>query len=137
MAITVAGPRKGAIADINVTPMADVMIVLLIIFMVATPIIASAPVKLPSAVHVTEHEGDRVEIVVHAGGRITAGKDEYWTVESLADFVQMKTSGAKPPTLLVQADRGVAYSEVASVLTACRKAGAFEIALAASRASGR
>jgi biopolymer transport protein ExbD len=43
MAMSVGGPRTGAIADINVTPMADVMIVLLIIFMVATPIIDVRP----------------------------------------------------------------------------------------------
>ena len=51
MAMTVGAGRKGAIAEINVTPMADVMIVLLIIFMVATPIIAGSPVRLPDAAH--------------------------------------------------------------------------------------
>ena len=50
MAMSVGGNRSGAIAAINVTPMADVMIVLLIIFMVMTPIIGRGPVKtLPAA----------------------------------------------------------------------------------------
>ena len=52
------------------TPMADVMIVLLIIFMVATPIIARAPVKLPDASHLTEHKGERLEIVLRREGGV-------------------------------------------------------------------
>ena len=63
MAMSVGRSRGGPIADINVTPMADVMIVLLIIFMVATPIIAR-PVELPRASHLTQHKGEKLEIVL-------------------------------------------------------------------------
>ena len=73
MAMSVGGPRKGAIAEINVTPMADVMIVLLIIFMVATPIIASAPVRLPLAASARETGEERIEIVVRSDGSLAIG----------------------------------------------------------------
>ena len=44
------------------------MIVLLIIFMVTAPIIAGAPVRLPTAVHPTEHKGETLNVVVRADG---------------------------------------------------------------------
>jgi biopolymer transport protein ExbD len=59
MALSVGRARGGAIAEINVTPMADVMIVLLIIFMVATPVIVAAPVALPAAAHPTSTRARR------------------------------------------------------------------------------
>ena len=72
MALSVGRPRGGAIAEINVTPMADVMIVLLIIFMVTAPIIAGPPVPLPAAVHPTEHKGETLNV---AGTRRRRGHD--------------------------------------------------------------
>jgi biopolymer transport protein ExbD len=60
MAMSLAGNNRRVVADINVTPMADIMIVLLIIFMVATPVLVRAPVRLPSAAHARERKGQRV-----------------------------------------------------------------------------
>ncbi len=104
MAMSVAGPKGAVITDINVTPMADVMIVLLINFMVATPVLVRAPVQLPTAVHPTEQK-ERLEVVVQR--------------------------------VLLQADRGVAYGVVASVLAGCREARVEEVALAAERRAER
>jgi biopolymer transport protein ExbD len=71
MALSVGRPRGGAIAEVNVTPMADVMIVLLIIFMVTAPIIAGPPVPLPTAVYPTEHKGETLNVVVRADGAVS------------------------------------------------------------------
>jgi biopolymer transport protein TolR len=136
MAMSVGSGRKGAIAEINVTPMADVMIVLLIIFMVATPILIQAPVQLPNARQAIEQEGETLEIVVRSNGLISAGEDVFPSIESLADFLALKTAVAAPPAVVIQADRAVAYSEVARVLSACRRAGAREVALAALKQVG-
>ena len=58
MTMNVGSKRTGAIAEINVTPMADVMIVLLIIFMVVTPIISRIDANLPPATFSKEGAGD-------------------------------------------------------------------------------
>jgi biopolymer transport protein TolR len=139
MAMSVGRPRKGAIAEINVTPMADVMIVLLVIFMVATPVIVGAPVRLPSAEHPVEHRGERLEIVVRLTGEIEAGGVALTGVDSLAEWIAARHAGGPGPVVLVQAERGVTYGRVAAVLAACRRAGVGEIALAADRraANGR
>jgi biopolymer transport protein ExbD len=131
VAIDVGVRRKGAIADINVTPMADIMIVLLIIFMVMTPLLASSPVPLPPAAHTEERAGKALTIVVKASGEVQVGESSFAALDALADFVRARTvPGDAPPLVLVQGDRDVAYATVARVLDACRRLGLEEIALA-------
>jgi biopolymer transport protein ExbD len=129
--MSVGRPSRGTIAEINVTPMADVMIVLLIIFMVATPVIVGAPVRLPSAAHPVEQRRERLEVVVKASGEIVAGELTFADASSLAEWVSVRRASGADGIVLVQADRGVSFSAVAPVLAGCREAGVEEIALAA------
>ncbi len=116
--------------------MADVMIVLLIIFMVATPVLVGAPVRLPSAANPAEQKGQRLEVVVRATGQIAAGGLAFTDPESLGEWISARRAGGLVQLVLVQADRGVAYAAVAPVLAACRQAGVEKIALAAERRPG-
>jgi biopolymer transport protein TolR len=128
------GPARGKrtpIADINVTPMADVMIVLLVIFMLATPVLVRPPVSLPDAAHAIERKEQRVEVVVRASGEIAADGLVFAGPQSLTDWLSARRAGGLTQIVLVQADRGAAYGAVAPVLAACRQAGVEEIALAA------
>lgn len=137
MAMGVGRPRKGAMADINVTPMADVMIVLLIIFMVATPLIVRSPVPLPDAAHAVDRPGERLEIVVRSTGAIELGGIPFADTEGLVDYITARRSlSASPGAVLVQADRDALYENVAGVLSACRQAGVPLVALAAERRPG-
>jgi biopolymer transport protein ExbD len=135
MSMSIGGGRKGSIAEINVTPMADVMIVLLIIFMVMTPIMV-APVHVPDAAQATEQRGERLEVVLSTNGLIRAGQETFSSAEAFSDYLAVRVAGGSAPTVLVLADRGVAYTEVARILAACRKAGTREVALAARRQVG-
>ena len=132
MALSVGRPRGGAIAEINVTPMADVMIVLLIIFMVTAPILAGPPVPLPTAVHPTEHKGETLNVVVRADGAVTIEGSPLGDSVRCADYLAARALGTRRSLLiLIQADRDVAYRDLERVLAACRTSGASEIALAA------
>ena len=133
-AMSVRRRRDGAIAEINVTPMADVMIVLLIIFMVATPIIVQAPVRLPGAVYGAEQTGEHLEIVVRSDGEITLGGAAIPGADALVEYLEARHAlSAEQTSVLIQADRDSTYSDVARVLAACRRAGVTSVALAASR----
>jgi biopolymer transport protein TolR len=136
MAMNVGRPRRGAIAEINVTPMADVMIVLLIIFMVATPILVTAPVRLPSAVHATEHKGERLKIALRADGGLLVDGAPFANPDSLADYLAARASAGQPLLVLVQADRDAAYADLARILAKCRASGVSEIALGAELRAG-
>src|SRR5262245_64114304 len=65
MSMAVGGGKKGVMADINVTPMADIMIVLLIIFMVITPMLQKGvDVRLPTASNTKERKDEPKTIIV-------------------------------------------------------------------------
>lgn len=65
MSMAVGGSKGGSMSDINVTPMADIMIVLLIIFMVITPMLQKGiDVKLPMAGNTKERKDEPKTIMV-------------------------------------------------------------------------
>ncbi|MBI3932230.1 MAG: biopolymer transporter ExbD [Acidobacteria bacterium] len=138
MAVRIGGSRRGPVADINVTPMADVMIVLLIIFMVATPFIHEGPVeRLPHAVSAATQPDDRIVVAVDDRGRLFLGHKAI-TAEALAAelpaAVEAQPDGER--VVHLQADARLPYTDVRSVLDVIRNAGADEVALIAERNPG-
>ena len=138
MAMAVGGKKGGAIADINVTPMADIMIVLLIIFMVITPMLQKGvDVKLPVAGNTKERKDEpkTITVAVRKDAQVFLGTAR---IDNQADLVpQLKErledvpEGAK--MIYLKADEGLAYSEVMKVMDLCREAGVEEVALIAER----
>ena len=109
--------------------MADVMIVLLIIFMVATPIIVTAPVPLPAAAHPTEHKAETLDVVVRADGGVRIAGTPFASSTSLTEYLAARASATQSLVILIQADRDVAYRDLDRVLAACRASGASEVGL--------
>jgi biopolymer transport protein ExbD len=136
MALSVGRPRGGPVAEINVTPMADVMIVLLIIFMVAAPILVQAPVHLPRAAHPSEHKGETLKLALRADGGVVIEGVPLADRVSLPDYIAARVSATRSLLVLIQADRDASYSDLARVLNACRASGVSEIALAAELRAG-
>jgi biopolymer transport protein ExbD len=136
MAMSVGHPRREAIAEINVTPMADVMIVLLIIFMVATPVLVQAPVRLPPAAHPTEHKGEMLKIALRADGSLLIDGASFADAASLTNYLAARASATRSLLVLIQADGDASYADVARVLAACRTSGISEIALGAQLRAG-
>src|SRR6187549_3029311 len=93
--------RRAPMAEINVTPLVDVMLVLLIIFMVTAPLLtAGVPVNLPdSRAKPLDQDQKPVQISMEAGGKIFVDQDEV-TQEILPDVLQQlatKGQGGQPP----------------------------------------
>jgi biopolymer transport protein TolR len=135
MAMSVGGKKGGVMSEINVTPMADIMIVLLIIFMVITPMLQKGvDVKLPKASNSDEKPDSQKTVVVavkkdmtlYLGGkRLDNGESE------LKPLLQAKVDEL-PDTdkvVFLKADIELPYSEVMKVMDWCREAGAEEVAL--------
>jgi biopolymer transport protein TolR len=133
-----AGFRGGAISGINVTPMADIMIVLLIIFMVMTPLIDHGQVRhLPPAAHSREQKerAETVVVSITAEGVTYLGQRRLETGQ-LSDEVQLLLASVPDRVVYIKADEGLAYSRVQSVMELCRAAGADEVALISRRKIG-
>jgi len=136
--MAVGGKKGGPMADINVTPMADIMIVLLIIFMVITPMLQKGvDVRLPQAGNTKERKDEPKSIVV----AIRKDTATYLGSQRLDDQSQLQPlikerlqdlpEGAR--MIYLKADQDLPYSEVMKVMDLCREAGVEEVALIAER----
>jgi biopolymer transport protein TolR len=132
--------RRAPMADINVTPLVDVMLVLLIIFMVTAPLLtAGVPVNLPdSRAKPLEQDQTPVEISIDAQGKLFVDKDEV-TEALLPDLLaQIAARGAdKPPQIFLRADRALEYGQVMGVMGELNRAGLNRVALVTTGAEKR
>lgn len=129
---------SGAMADINVTPLCDVMIVLLIIFMVTTPLLDETPgLELPDS-RTARESAEGAVVVIRSTGLIEMDGEFFVTPSELRMRLQtrLEAAGGEGQTVRVKADRGLRYGEVQRVLSACRDAGAVRLALMTSRGPG-
>ena len=138
MSMAVGGKKGGPMADINVTPMADIMIVLLIIFMVITPMLQKGvDVKLPQAGNTKERKDEPKSIVV----AVKKDRTTYLGTQKLDDQNQLQAlvkerlqdlpEGSR--MIYLKADDALEYAEVMKVMDLVREAGVEEIALIAER----
>ena len=136
MAMKVGGSKGGPMSDINVTPMADVMIVLLIIFMVITPLLQKGvDVVLPQAGNIQDRE-EKAQIPVVALKKDTTTYLGTERLDSQAELYpklreRMRDMGEGTRLVYLKADEKLPYSEVMKVMDICREAGVEEIALIA------
>lgn len=125
--------RRAPMADINVTPLVDVMLVLLIIFMVTAPLLtAGVPVNLPdSRAKPLDQDQKPVQISMEADGKIHVGDDEV-SQDILPDVLQQlaaKTEGGQPPQIFLRADKSLDYGRVMRVMGELNRAGLNRVAL--------
>src|SRR3984957_9974772 len=126
MAITIGGDSEGEpMADINVTPLVDVMLVLLIIFIITIRvIIQQVPVELPKATNLpTQTKPENITIAIDKQGGI------YWNTKLLSgqDELKAKLRGiarVEPqPEVHIRGDANVRYQFVGQVLVATQQTG--------------
>jgi biopolymer transport protein ExbD/biopolymer transport protein TolR len=131
---TVTGSAGDVTADINVTPMIDVMLVLLIIFMVVTPALAFEA-KLPKAKSAAPEKEERVTLGIDNAGK-------YWVDDKFVPDDQLeqrlRDAYAKRPDdhiLYLKADGGSSYSRTLTAIDAARNAGVRRIGAITERPS--
>ena len=121
-------------ADINVTPMADVMLVLLIIFMITTPLLqASIVVNLPKAKNPLDapdaDSSEAVVISLDRSGKIYRSKTPLSETE-LYDFLRQRFAGSdEQKAIYLRADQIIPYGRVVEIVNGCRDAGIDRIGL--------
>lgn len=118
-------------ADINVTPFIDVMLVLLIVFMVTAPLLsAGIPVDLPKteAASVSEKDDKPLEVAVNKSGTIYIGETKVTRAELLTKLSSI-TGDDKERRVFIKADQGLPYGKVMEILGSINKAGYKKVAL--------
>ncbi len=131
------GRRRGRppMAEINVTPLVDVMLVLLIIFMVTAPLMtAGVPVELPeSRAKALAQDQQQVTLTMDRDGRVFIDKAEVAAGELAAQLAALpKGADGKPAQVTLRADKALDYGRVMRVMGELNRAGFNAIALVTS-----
>ena len=126
------GRRRRMMADINVVPYVDVMLVLVVILMVAAPFVNPSLVELPSVAKAGAQKETPVRVVVRKDGSISiaeTGKPEMAVAPGqLVSAVQKRQATAKTP-VVVEGDKQARYEAVMNVMRELQAAGIDRIGL--------
>ena len=126
-----AGRRRGRarrgrapLTEINVTPLVDVMLVLLIIFMISAPLLtAGVPLELPKTeAAALKDQTQPITISIRADGRVFIGKDET-PFSALSPTLREAAGGAGSKPIYVRADGRAPYALVAQVMASLSQSG--------------
>ena len=138
MGMTVGKKESALNSQINVTPLADVMLVLLIIVMLIAPLLqAGVPVRLPEANNTEVKTDNDEQTVVHVDQQGRFYVDNIPTESrSLLTAIQTALDRKFERIVLIKADEGARYSEVMHVFDQLQRAGVENIGLIAERPGG-
>ena len=130
--------RRSPMSEINVTPMVDVMLVLLIIFMVTAPLLtAGVQVDLPeSKAAALEQDQEPVSVSIDASGAVFID-DQPVPEAALGERLRQIAAGSRQeggPRIYLRADRGLDYGRVMAVMGEINRAGLRRMALVGNAA---
>ncbi|MBU6166980.1 MAG: ExbD/TolR family protein [Alphaproteobacteria bacterium] len=125
------GGRRQPMAEINVTPLVDVMLVLLIIFMVTAPLlVAGVPVDLPDArAKSLPNDNTPIQISLDAAGALYIDRLAIAPAALPAKLAALRTARSDEARVYVRADRGLDYGRVMAVVGEVNAAGFKKVAL--------
>jgi biopolymer transport protein ExbD len=129
MAMQVGGDEGGAIATINTTPLVDVMLVMLIIFLITIPVITkTVKVDLPRAVNIpTQTKPENITIAVTKDGTV------YWNDKRVADrnellaLIEAAAVRKPQPEIHIRGDRETRYEAIGRVMYAIQRGGIVKV----------
>jgi biopolymer transport protein TolR len=127
-------------AEINVTPLVDVMLVLLIIFMIAAPLLVSGvPIDLPeSRAKALEPEEEQVDISIDKEGQIFLNNDQVKFNDLAKQLEQIAAAQdpEKPRPITLRGDTEIAYGEMMRVMGELNRVGLNKVSLVTEGSSG-
>jgi biopolymer transport protein TolR len=135
-----SGPKRRALADINVVPYIDVMLVLVVILMVAAPFVNPSLVNLPSVGKSSRAPDRPLEIVIRANGSLTlreGSKELAADMPGAIDAIRQRQAARKdaPTPVVIAADKDVKYDHVMKAMDALQKAGVQRVGLSVKPAT--
>jgi len=123
-------------AEINITPLTDVVMVLLVIFMVTTPLMMNEAlkIKLPTAVTAEPQIEQTTTVSVSPDGKIYLNKAQV-SLEDLKGLLASRMSTSPDKTVIIKADKTIIYGTVVKVLDIAKESGALKLAIATEHES--
>jgi biopolymer transport protein TolR len=136
------GSRRTPMAEINVTPLVDVMLVLLIIFMITAPLLMTGvPVNLPdSRAKALEQPKKPIQISIDAQGQVFVDEDAVADADLPARLQQIAGTpgaGGEPQQIFLRADRALQFEKVMQVMGELNRAGLNKVSMVSTAAGER
>ena len=123
--------NSGMIATINVTPLVDVMLVLLVIFMVTAPILQQGvELELPKeTIAPIDGEGEQLVVSIIKEGKVFIGEDSEIKVEDIGAKLNAILKTREDKRVFIKADTKVEYGNVMEVMASIRRSGITKVGL--------
>jgi biopolymer transport protein ExbD len=114
---------------INTTPLVDVMLVLLIIFLITIPVVTqSIKLELPKERNLpTQTKPENIVIAVNREGEVYWGIERLPDIETLVNRLKLEAVKEPQPEVHIRGDLAVRYESVGRVVVACQRAGIFKV----------
>jgi biopolymer transport protein ExbD len=124
MSFEASEEQDEVMSEINMTPLVDIMLVLLIIFMITIPVVQHAvKVELPRASSTRDKTSpDKLQLAVDAQGQFFLGQQAL-AADALEDALRAQAAKDPQPQLYIRGDKKVAYDYVAQAMMAAQRAG--------------
>ena len=116
-------------STINTTPLVDVMLVLLIIFMITIPVVTqSIKLELPKERNVpTQTKPENIVIAVNRDGEVHWGLERLPDIETLVTRLKLQAVKEPQPEVHIRGDLEVRYESIGRVIVACQRAGILKV----------
>src|SRR5579871_1070426 len=123
------GDERGTMSEINTTPLVDVMLVLLIIFLITIPVITkNVPVTVPKAVNIpTQTKPENITISVTKDGDVFWGLQRVPDMRTLVSYVEVEAVKVPQPEIHIRGDANTEYRNVGKVIAAINRGGIIKV----------
>ncbi len=124
-----SGEDRGIMSEINTTPLVDIMLVLLIIFLITIPVITkNVPVHVPKAVNIpTQTKPENITISVTADGDVYWAQQRVPDMKRLVEQVEREAVKVPQPEIHIRADANTDYKNVGKVIAAINRGGVIKV----------
>jgi biopolymer transport protein ExbD len=123
------GDDRGIMSEINTTPLVDIMLVLLIIFLITIPVITkNIPVHVPKAVNIpTQTKPENITISVSADGEVYWAQQHVPDMKLLVERIEREAVKVPQPEIHIRADADTDYKNVGKVIAAINRGGVIKV----------
>ena len=124
-----SGDERGIMSEINTTPLVDIMLVLLIIFLITIPVITkNVQVQVPKAVNIpTQTKPENITISVTADGEVYWAQQHVPDMKLLVDRIEREAVKVPQPEIHIRADANTEYKNVGRVIAAINRGGVIKV----------
>jgi len=126
---TSAGQTRTSLAEINITPLVDVVLVLLVIFMITAPVLQSGiEVSVPKTKTVKEITEQRTVVTIDRDAQVFLG-DKLVNIHDLPQLLRQQTGDSSRRVIYLRADERVRFGNFATLMDAVKQAGITNISI--------